>query len=697
MAAKNFNMHTNTSVNILTKMRYMMFQKFNYRVGLHTNHLFFGLALVVALLFSSTVVAQRVINIDDKGTKHSTGNIVTEGATAPTTPTPIEGDIWLDTTDPTNTLPNVWDGDSWEPLDATAVGLWENLNANTRAQLKTLSDGTTARPAGTEVVVTDDGNVGVGTATPDASAIMELESTSKGFLPPRMTEAQMDAIVSPATGLIVYCLDCSEPCLYVYDSSAWKALCGGGSSSSVTNDCNTNGFEGTYLTGMAFTSDNKFSVTLENSSFSTATISFATTDVSLSGTAASGITVSGVSPSSVNLNSGDTALIEYSLSGTPANAGTLIANWTKLSLSCTKTKVIINGDATFSLPITSNVLSLHHDGPPVVDIQGVVDNASNQIIVNVPYTNGIGIYEAYTSTAVAVTGEGGDTNNITISYPAGTFSSSGSIPVTVIVDGDGTHNVIKQALVTTTTFANLDFQVNGNSEGNIFLDATSGIPDREYGDGVHDFIYLPIVGEGGRTWLNNNLGADYANSNHASFDPTQQATAPDDRLAYGSLYQWGRASDGHELRSNYDTVGFYAETTDVLSDSDTPGHSDFITTQGTVNDDWREPQNPNLWQGENGINNPCPIGYRLPTATELDTEHSATGNTADAFANVLKFSASGYVSMNYGALGAIDDNGYLWSSSISDENSRVFFYTPSTTSAVGLWRGAGFSVRCIKN
>ena len=35
--------------------------------------------------------------------------------------------------------------------------------------------------------------------------------------------------------------------------------------------------------------------------------------------------------------------------------------------------------------------------------------------------------------------------------------------------------------------------------------------------------------------------------------------------------------------------------------------------------------------------------------------------------------------------------------SISDENSRVFFYTPSTTSAVGLWRGAGFSVRCIKN
>ena len=47
------------------------------------------------------------------------------------------------------------------------------------------------------------GAVGMG-AVPAASALMELASTTRGFLPPRMTEAQRDAIATPATGLVVY-------------------------------------------------------------------------------------------------------------------------------------------------------------------------------------------------------------------------------------------------------------------------------------------------------------------------------------------------------------------------------------------------------------------------------------------------------------------------------------------------------------
>ncbi|HRK03632.1 MAG TPA: hypothetical protein PLW14_00905 [Chlorobiota bacterium] len=47
-------------------------------------------------------------------------------------------------------------------------------------------------------------NVGIGTATPDPSALLDLTSTSKGLLTPRMTTAQRDAIVLPATGLLVY-------------------------------------------------------------------------------------------------------------------------------------------------------------------------------------------------------------------------------------------------------------------------------------------------------------------------------------------------------------------------------------------------------------------------------------------------------------------------------------------------------------
>ena len=47
-------------------------------------------------------------------------------------------------------------------------------------------------------------NVGVGTTTPSASAQLDVTSTTKGFLPPRMTTTQRDAIASPAAGLIIF-------------------------------------------------------------------------------------------------------------------------------------------------------------------------------------------------------------------------------------------------------------------------------------------------------------------------------------------------------------------------------------------------------------------------------------------------------------------------------------------------------------
>lgn len=76
--------------------------------------------------------------------------------------------------------------------------------------------------------------VGIGTTTPAASSVLELSSTSRGLLPPRMTEVQRNAISSPATGLLVYQTDGSTG-LYHYDGSSWSII--GGSSSFY----NTNG------------------------------------------------------------------------------------------------------------------------------------------------------------------------------------------------------------------------------------------------------------------------------------------------------------------------------------------------------------------------------------------------------------------------------------------------------------------------
>jgi len=66
-------------------------------------------------------------------------------------------------------------------------------------------------------------SIGLGTASIDASALFQMDSTSKGFLPPRMTQAQREAISVPAQGLIVYQTN-GVIGLYIYANSVWRSL-----------------------------------------------------------------------------------------------------------------------------------------------------------------------------------------------------------------------------------------------------------------------------------------------------------------------------------------------------------------------------------------------------------------------------------------------------------------------------------------
>jgi hypothetical protein len=59
-----------------------------------------------------------------------------------------------------------------------------------------------------------------------SSAVLEIESTTKGFLLPRMTETEMNAITAPATGLIVYCTNCNPVGFMVYTNASWKKITG---------------------------------------------------------------------------------------------------------------------------------------------------------------------------------------------------------------------------------------------------------------------------------------------------------------------------------------------------------------------------------------------------------------------------------------------------------------------------------------
>jgi uncharacterized protein (TIGR02145 family) len=173
---------------------------------------------------------------------------------------------------------------------------------------------------------------------------------------------------------------------------------------------------------------------------------------------------------------------------------------------------------------------------------------------------------------------------------------------------------------------------------------------------------------------------------------TQVATSSTDAASYGDLYQWGRAADGHQIRTS--------GTTATLSSADQPGHGNFITVNAG-NYDWRTPQNNTLWQGVNGVNNPCPSGYRLPTNTELNQERLSwsPNNSAGAFASPLKLPLAGYRlgANGNGSFINVGSLGYYWSSTVIGQQAHNLIFNSSGTNMLNNFLADGYSVRCIKN
>ena len=186
----------------------------------------------------------------------------------------------------------------------------------------------------------------------------------------------------------------------------------------------------------------------------------------------------------------------------------------------------------------------------------------------------------------------------------------------------------------------------------------------------------------GKIWMDRNLGA------------SQVATSSTDAASFGDLYQWGRGADGHQCRNS--------STTTTLSSTDQPANGSFITNSSLqAQFDWRSPQNNNLWQGVNGVNNPCPSGYRLPTYTELNTELTSwsSNNDAGAFDSPLKLPMAAYRDSGNGSLIYVSSRGYYWSSSVSSSSTtsqNLLFSSSNAFMGTGT-RALGFSVRCIKD
>jgi hypothetical protein len=188
------------------------------------------------------------------------------------------------------------------------------------------------------------------------------------------------------------------------------------------------------------------------------------------------------------------------------------------------------------------------------------------------------------------------------------------------------------------------------------------------------------VESAGQVWMDRNLGA------------SRVAMSLNDPFAFGDLYQWGRGSDGHEKR----TSGLINKQ----SETDTPGHGKFIYNSPYPRN-WRKTVNPNLWQGTNGINNPCPLGFRVPTRTELEIEMASwqPATRAGAFSSPLRLITAGSRAENDGAFGPTEEGAY-WSSTVyggGDYNAILISFSDYYSSIEWVKLGHGFSVRCIQD
>lgn len=182
----------------------------------------------------------------------------------------------------------------------------------------------------------------------------------------------------------------------------------------------------------------------------------------------------------------------------------------------------------------------------------------------------------------------------------------------------------------------------------------------------------------GKVWLDRNLGA------------TRVATSSTDALAFGDLYQWGRNADGHQLRTS-------STSTTLAGDYFTNSGSFIITN--TAPNNWMSNAETHMWSGTAAENNPCPCGFRIPTAAEWLQEQRtwSSSNAFGAFASPLKLPLPGLRIFSNGEFESVGLTGYYWTSTKSGTGARAIYFHANIASMFSHNRAFGFSIRCIKD
>jgi len=160
---------------------------------------------------------------------------------------------------------------------------------------------------------------------PDNSAMLQVKSTTKGFLPPLMTTAQRDAIENPAEGLTIYNIDLKCLEFYTGPGNGWYCPC---TISLGTINCESTLVSGEYEVGVPLAASNSVSISVTPTTVGTYNITSNSANgfqFSKSGTFANTLTQT----------------VTLIGSGTPLSAGTTTFTMTYGTSSCTFTTTVI--------------------------------------------------------------------------------------------------------------------------------------------------------------------------------------------------------------------------------------------------------------------------------------------------------------------------------------------------------------------
>ncbi|RTY91996.1 hypothetical protein EKM01_05070 [Flavobacterium sp. RSP46] len=530
--------------------------------------------------------------------------------------------------------------------------------------------------------------IGENPYTINDKAALEVESTTKGFLLPRMTKQQRDAIATtPPVGLQVWCLDCDGTTvpasgqLCVYMGTYWAPI------KLVVPSCS-------LTTGNISSASN--SPAPVRVSATSATISGKLEEVSSNLPTETGIVwkeIIGTDFASLPFLDalGAATVPVYKTQGSTV---TTVATVFSVNIP-TLTSTTSNKSPYYFRTYAKTAAGIEY-GNPIVFSCDAYPVMSDPVV-----TRGTTANPTFAGT---LTVNAGTPQSSITEY--GYYSGGTSSPITnKVVLGFGTSFAALNADAFTAN-PKLNIAVNNyvNSGGGTvffrFYAVVSGTPvysstvsialeANAICDGTASTFFLPVTSPTtAKIWMDRNLGA------------SRVATAINDNYAYGCLYQWGRGNDGHaSIAWTSSTAGTASATTTTVATTDTPGNASFILSS----DDWVSPLNNNLWQGISGVNNPCPSEYRIPTSAEFTAETAITNSTT-AYSSVFKLPAPGGRMSSSGSLYNTSSNGIYRTSTSTASTSgggiTAYFLNIASGSAVLQANGGrayGYSVRCIKN